>query len=66
MKPKVYARRVRRIRFLLMCLAVAGVACLELDLGKSFASKLSQTSAMKTDSPPPPDVSMANFVALAH
>jgi hypothetical protein len=63
MKTNLSAPRLVRIRVIILCLAIAGMAGVELRLGEFLAARLGQTTARQTDSPAAPNVSISDLMA---
>ncbi len=54
MKTSPAARRIIKVRFCTICLAIAGLATIELWLGESFAFRVGQTSGSQIEVPQAP------------
>jgi hypothetical protein len=65
MKINASARYLVRIRVIIICLAIAAVAGIEFWVGESLAARIGQTTALQTDSPPAPNVSISDLMAAA-
>ena len=63
MKTNPIARRILKIRVILFCLAVVGMAGLGFSLGESLTLRLGQTTALRTAGPQAPNVSLADAMA---
>lgn len=65
MKTNPSARRLVRIRVIMVCAALAAVVGLEFFLGASVAARIGQTTARQTDNPAAPNVSISDLMAAA-
>ena len=62
MKTNRSARTVRKLQITLICLALAGLAGLELTVGESLATRFGQASVRPTDGPQAPNVSVSDVM----
>jgi len=65
MKTNPSARRLWRIRLLVICAALAAVIGLEVRVSESLAARVGQAVAAKTDSSSTTDVSISDLMAAA-
>ena len=65
MKTNRFARRIRKIRFSLFCLAVVGMAGVGFSLGESLTVRFGPTTALRSQGPQAPNVSLADLMAAA-
>jgi hypothetical protein len=63
MKTNPFARGILKIRVILFCLAVVGMAGVGFNLGESLTLRLGQTTAPQTGGPQAPSVSLAEALA---
>lgn len=49
----------------MVCAALATIVGLDFYLGVSLAARIGQTTALQTDSPAPPNVSISDLMAAA-
>jgi len=65
MKTNPSARRIRKFRGVLGCLAIAAIVGVELWLGQSVVSRIAHTTGRQTDSPAVPNVNISDLIASA-
>jgi hypothetical protein len=65
MKINASARYVARIRAIMLCAALAIVFGVEVYLGALLAARSGDTTALQTDSPATPNVSISDLIAAA-
>jgi hypothetical protein len=65
MKTNPSARRLLRIRLLVICAALAAVIGLEVRLSESLAARVSRAAACQSDSFSTADVSISDLMAAA-
>jgi len=65
MKTNPSARRLVRIRIVIICLAIAAIAGIEFWAGESLAARIGETTALRTDSPTHPNVNISDLMAVA-
>jgi hypothetical protein len=63
MKTTPFARWIIKVRFTAICVAVAALVAIELGVGGSMASRIGQATAIRTEVPQAPNVSLADFMA---
>ena len=63
MKTNAIARSILRIRAIVLCLALVGLAVVEFGLGQSLAARYGQYNAGQTQAPPAPSLSIGEFMA---
>ena len=63
MKTNRFARSILKIRVVLFCLAVVGMAGVGFSLGESLTVRLGQTTAPQTEVPQAPSGSLADAMA---
>jgi hypothetical protein len=66
MKTSRSARRIVRIRAIVVYLAIAAVAAVEFRLGETLAGRIGHTTGVQTDGPPVPSVSFSDLMAAGH
>ncbi len=66
MKTNPFARGILKIRVILFCLAVVGMAGVGLRLGESLTVRFGQTTAPRAGGPQAPNVGLADAMAAAH
>ena len=66
MKTNHSIHGIRRIRYVVLCLAVVGLAAGELRLGESMASRFGQVNAYQLENPQAPCMGVADLMAAAH
>jgi hypothetical protein len=64
MKTNPFARGIRRIRLIVLCLAIAALAAVEFRLSGSLA-RFSQTAALQSQGPQFPNVSLDDMLGAA-
>ena len=65
MKTNSSARKLVRIRVIMVCAALATLVGLELSLSQSLAARIGQTTSRQTDSPATPNVIISDLMAAA-
>lgn len=65
MKTNRAARSIRKVRFLALCVAIAGMAGLGFTLGKASAVRAGQTSALQCQGQQAPNMSLGNLMPAA-
>jgi hypothetical protein len=65
MKTNSYARGILKIRAIVVCLAIAGIAVIVFSASESLAAQLGQITACQTESPQPPPVNLGALFAAA-
>ncbi len=63
MKTNPFARGILRIRAIVLCLGVVGMAGVGLSMGSSVSTRLGQTAVVRTAVPQVPNVSLAQAMA---
>jgi hypothetical protein len=63
MKTNRSARKVRKLRDTLLCLAVVGLTGMAFVTGQSLAARFGQASYRQSDSPQAPNVDLAVLMA---
>ncbi len=63
MKTNSFARRILKIRGIVLALAIVGMVGVEFGLGESLAARFGHTTARQTDNPQAPNVSIGDAVA---
>ena len=59
MKTNAYARNLLRIRVTALCLAIIGLAAVELRMGESLVARFGQTTAVRADGAQSPNVNLS-------
>ncbi len=62
MKTNSAARKVRKLQIGFICLALAGLAALELTVGTTLAARFGQTSVRSTQGAEAPNVSLSDVM----
>ena len=65
MKTNRIARSIRKIRLIVISLAVLGLAVVEVGFGESLAARLGQYTAAQTQGPQVPSLSIGDIMAAA-
>ena len=65
MKTNPTARWIVKIRFGMICLAIAVLAVLDLGLGESLTARIGQHTAIRTEAPQAPNLCISDFLAAA-
>ena len=65
MKTNPAARMILKIRFVALCVAIAGMAGLGFTLGQSPVARLGQTTALQCQGPQAPHMSLGDLMAMA-
>jgi hypothetical protein len=65
MKTNPVARYLVRIRIIMVCVAIAAIAGLELYVGASVAAQMGQTTACHTQGPQAPNVDLSDLMNSA-
>lgn len=63
MKTNPRARRIIKARFTAICLTIAVLAVIELGVGESLISRIGQTTAVQTELPQGPSVTISDLMA---
>lgn len=66
MKTNSSARGASRIWVVALCLAIAGIAGIEVRLADSLSARFGQAAVAQTDGPQAPNLSLAEALAAAH
>jgi hypothetical protein len=65
MKTNRSARKIRKLRIAILCLAIAVLAGVEVSVGQSLAARFGQTAVRQTQGPQAPNVDLsAMMVAM--
>jgi len=62
MKTNRAARRVRKLQIVLLCVAIGGLAGIELAVGESLAARFGQANVRPTESPQAPSIGLADLM----
>ena len=65
MKTNRSARWIIRIRFAVLCLAIAALALVEFGVGGSLASRIGQTTAIRSECPQAPNLCISDLMEAA-
>jgi len=65
MKTNRAARTILKIRFIVLCVAIVGMAGLGFTLGKSSAVRVGQTTALQCQGPQAPNMNLGDLMAAA-
>ena len=65
MKTNPAARYLVRIRVIMVCAAIAGIAATEFVVSQSLAARINQTAVRQTEGPQAPNVSLSDLMANA-
>ena len=66
MKTNPSARRILKIRGIVMCLALVGMVGIAFWLGQTLATRVGQTTPPQTEGPQAPNSSLADLLAAAY
>jgi len=66
MKTNAAARGILKIRVIVFCLAVVGMAGVGFSLGELLTVRFGQITALQTGSPQAPTVNLGDLMAAAH
>ena len=62
MKTNRSARRIRKLQITLLCLALVGLAGLELTVGQSLAARYGHTSVRQAEGPQAPNFGVGDLL----
>jgi hypothetical protein len=65
MKTNSFARRILRIRAIVLCLAIVGLAVVEVGLGESLVVRYGYFNAVQSQAQQAPGLSMGDLMAAA-
>jgi hypothetical protein len=65
MKTNPFARGILRIRAIVLCLAIVGLAVAEVVVGSSLGARYGQYTTVQTHAPQAPNLSLGDLMAAA-
>jgi hypothetical protein len=65
MKTNSFARGILKIRVIVLCLAIVGLALAEVGLGESLVARYGQYTAAQTQASQAPNLSLGDLMAAA-
>ena len=65
MKTNSFARGILKIRVIVLCLSIVGLAVVEVGLGESMAARYGQYTAAQNQAPQAPNLSIGDLMAAA-